>query len=334
MDTIKLQITQDNIEKAGQIIRDGGLVAFPTETVYGLGADATNAEAVQAIYDAKGRPSDNPMIVHIAEMGQLPELVKDGHIPDRAERLMDEFWPGPITFVLPKSDKVPEITTGGLDTVAVRMPSGEVARRLIKAAERPLAAPSANLSGRPSPTTAPDVLEDMDGRIDAVMMGDTCDVGIESTVVDLSRDVPTVLRPGYITAEALSEKLGSEVIYDSSLYGSDAMEVDVDQPKSPGMKYRHYSPHAEVKVIQGDSEVVSAKIIGMKAIAESEGKRVGIIDYGSDNVKAAHDFFAELRELDRKGTDLILVAALSNEGLGFSVMNRIVRAAGYDIIKA
>lgn len=193
MKTERLSITEENIERAGEIIRNGGLVAFPTETVYGLGADALNARAVKSVYEAKGRPSDNPMIVHISDIGQLDGLVCD--VPDVARVLMAKFWPGPITFVLKRRDIIPLTTTGGLDTVGIRMPSNETARRLITAAERPIAAPSANLSGKPSPTTADDVLEDMDGRIDAVLLGEECTVGIESTVVDMTGGMPVILRP-------------------------------------------------------------------------------------------------------------------------------------------
>lgn len=329
MKTERLQVSGENINRAGEIIREGGLVAFPTETVYGLGADALNEEAVKSIYMAKGRPSDNPMIVHIADFDMLEELTTGLSVT--AVKLMDAFWPGPITFVLKKSEAVPYVTTGGLDTVAIRFPSGDVAQRLIKAAQRPIAAPSANISGKPSPTTALDVLEDMDGRIDAVIMGDTCDVGIESTVCDLTGDVPTILRPGYITAENLSRVLCSEVRYDEALY-LEPTSGDF-HPKSPGMKYKHYSPRADVKIVEGGSEAVSAKIIGLKAKYESEGMKVAVINYGGDSRKAAHDFFAELRELDREGYGMILVAALTEDELGFSVMNRMLKSAGYDVIK-
>lgn len=328
MNTERLQVSEENIERAGAIIRSGGLVAFPTETVYGLGADATNEEAVKSIYAAKGRPSDNPMIVHIADLEMLGELAVG--ISDRDRALFEAFWPGPITFVLRKSAAVPYVTTGGLETVAVRFPSAEVAQRLIKASGRPIAAPSANLSGKPSPTTALDVLEDMDGRIDAVIMGETCEVGIESTVCDLTGDVPTILRPGFITAKAIREAIGSDVEYDDALFVEPSS--DDFHPKAPGMKYKHYSPKADVKIIAGDTEAVAARIIGLKTKYEAEGHRVAVMNYNGDSRRAAHDFFSGLREIDREGCDIVLVAALSEDELGFSVMNRMLKSAGYDVI--
>ena len=261
METLRLSTNESGIERAGQIIRGGGLVAFPTETVYGLGADALNAEAVSSVYKAKGRPSDNQMIVHIAYVAALGELIKGGmeSLSGDAHRLIGELWPGPLTFIFHKSDKVPDVTTGGLDTVAVRMPSNGTARSFIRESGRPVAAPSANLSGKPSPTTAEDVLEDMDGRIDAVIMGEMCDVGIESTVVDLTGGSPVILRPGILSREYLSEVLGKEVLYDQSLLETpdeiaDPSEGAADtlfRPRSPGMKYKHYSPKAEVILIEG-----------------------------------------------------------------------------------
>ena len=330
MITKRLHVNSNDIEEAGEILRRGGLVAFPTETVYGLGADALNEAAVRSVYAAKGRPSDNPMIVHIADMEQLPELVTE--IPSIARALMKTYWPGPITFVLKKSDVVPMVTTGGLDTVAIRMPSNETARRLIRAAKRPIAAPSANLSGRPSPTTALDVLEDMDGRIDAVIMGDTCDVGIESTVCDLTGKTPTILRPGYITAEMMQEKLGIEVCYDKSLFI--APQDEDFHPKSPGMKYKHYAPKANVIIVKGgDTELRATRAYHILSLALSGDKNAKVLDYKGDSREAAHDFFARLRDLDRQGVDTIIVTGLPEEGLGFSVMNRMLKAAGYNVVE-
>ena len=314
MKTIRLQVNQTDIDRAGEMIRRGGLVAFPTETVYGLGADATNEAAVRSVYAAKGRPSDNPMIVHIADMEQLDELVTE--VPSVARAMMEIYWPGPITFVLKKSDVVPMVTTGGLDTIAIRMPSNRTARRLIRAARRPIAAPSANLSGRPSPTTALVVLEDMDGKIDAVIMGDTCDVGIESTVCDLTGDVPTILRPGYITAEMIQAKLGIDVVYDRSLFISP--ENADFHPKSPGMKYKHYSPKANVIIVRGgDTEMRATRAYSILSLALSGDKNAKVVDYKGDSREAAHDFFARLRELDREGVDTIIVTGLPEEGFGF-----------------
>ncbi|MBQ6582318.1 MAG: threonylcarbamoyl-AMP synthase [Mogibacterium sp.] len=326
MNTEKLEISSESIQHAGDILRKGGLVAFPTETVYGLGADALNGEAVKAVYAAKGRPSDNPMIVHIAETEQLADLIAE--LPAHAGPLIRAFWPGPITFVFRKTDQVPETTTGGLDTVAIRMPSNETARRLILAAGVPVAAPSANLSGKPSPTTAADVLEDMDGRIDAVLLGEDCAVGIESTVLDLTGEVPMILRPGFITKEMLETVLGSEVRYDPSLFRQP--DGEDFKPRSPGMKYKHYTPNAEVRLIAGEPEAVHARIEALRTEAEEAGRTVAVLDY-RDPREAAKDFFARLREIDREGVDLVLVRALKEEELGLSVMNRMLKSAGYNI---
>ena len=343
MTTERLTTELGDILKAGEIIRRGGLVAFPTETVYGLGANALDAEAVRSVYAAKGRPSDNPMIVHISDLKELYPLVRGGKegIPEAAMKAAVRIWPGPLTMIFPKSDLVPYATTGGLDTIAVRMPSNETARKLIAASDRPIAAPSANISGRPSPTTAEDVLEDMDGRIDAVILGEQCDVGIESTVLDLTGEVPTILRPGVITAEVLSDVLGCEVVYYKALFEKPAETADPEdgpaetgfKPKSPGMKYRHYSPKARVILIEGTDEDFGkkAKIAGIAAL--KKGLKPAIIDYGDDERKAAHNLFADLRELDRQGYDIIYIRTLEESGLGFSVMNRMLKSAGYDVVK-
>ncbi|MCF0141048.1 MAG: threonylcarbamoyl-AMP synthase [Mogibacterium sp.] len=331
MKTLRLEITEEGISKAGEIIRKGGLVAFPTETVYGLGADALNADAVRAVYAAKGRPSDNPMIVHIAEVEDVYDLATE--VNESTKKLMEAFWPGPVTFVLPKKSIVPDATTGGLGTVAVRLPASETARKVIAASERPIAAPSANISGKPSPTTAEDVLEDMDGRIDAVLMGEACGVGIESTVIDCTGETPVILRPGFVTAEMVSEILGKECAIDPHLLEKpseilDPAEGSADadfKPKSPGMKYKHYSPEARVRIVEGDPAPY-------KKEAEEEGIRTAVLDYKGDTGEAARRFFADLRELDRQGIELILVCAIEEKGLGFSIMNRMLKSAGYDVI--
>ena len=323
-----------DIEHAADIIRSGGLVAFPTETVYGLGANALSEEAVRSVYEAKGRPSDNPMIVHIAKMEDMDSLVEGGsiRISPYAKQLARKLWPGPLTMVFPKSENVPSVTTGGLDTVAIRMPFSQVARDLIEAAELPIAAPSANLSGKPSPTTADDVLEDMDGKIDAVIMGEQCDVGIESTVLDVTGDVPVILRPGIVTKEWLESVLGCEVRYDKSLLEGRPDEEGF-KPMSPGMKYTHYSPNAKVRIIEGDDDTFRTKAMELGVEAMREGLRPAVLEYGKDAKKAAHKLFADLRELDRQGYDLILLRALDREGEGFSVMNRMLKSAGYDVVK-
>jgi len=342
METIRLTTRESDLERAGEIIRSGGLVAFPTETVYGLGADALNAEAVASVYAAKGRPSDNPMIVHIANATDLYNLIDGGimGMSDEASRLIINLWPGPLTLIFKKADIVPDVTTGGLDTIAIRMPSNPAARKLIKTAGRPIAAPSANLSGRPSPTTADDVLEDMDGRIDAIVMGEQCDVGIESTVVDMTGDTPRILRPGAVTKEKLTAILKKKVLYDSSLLRDHQEETETDgdpdadfRPRSPGMKYKHYSPDAKVRIIEGDGGEFREKAMSLGLEARDRGEKVAILDYDNDPGKAAHKLFADLRELDRQGYDLVLIRALPKSGFGFSVMNRMLRSAGYDVIR-
>ena len=342
MKTELLTTSREDITKAARIIREGGLVAFPTETVYGLGANAFDEDAVAAVYEAKGRPSDNPMIVHISrasDIGQLTPMLSAEII-----ELIDNFWPGPLTIIVKKKPEVPDRTTGGLDTVAVRLPDNQAAIDLINAACCPIAAPSANLSGSPSPTRAQDVIADMDGRIDAIIQGDDCRVGIESTVLDLTGDVPTILRPGIITAEAIEAALGRKVEYDRSLSeASSHIELDpangADEtdfaPKSPGMKYRHYAPKADMLVVEGEREKVKAEIQRLKSLNEQLGNKVGVILFEEKAfLEAAHDFFANLRDLDKEGVDMILAGALSDsDGVGFAVMNRMLKSAGYNIAK-
>ena len=329
MKTNRLSTSKKDIEKAAELIKKGKLVAFPTETVYGLGADALNEQAVKAVYEAKGRPQDNPMIVHISDAEQLPELIKDGKdgIGQDAIKLIEAFWPGPLTMIFKKSSAVPDATTGGLDTVAIRMPSSKSALTMIDLAGTPIAAPSANLSGKPSPTNADDVLEDMDGKISAIIMGEESYVGIESTVVDLTGKKPVILRPGLITAEWMSNIIGKKVGYDKHLTKKN------EKPKSPGMKYQHYSPKAQVRLISGDEDTFKKQAVKLAAAAKAENKKTAILNYGEDSKKAARKLFADLRELDRLEYDIILIHALGEEGFGFSVMNRMLKSAGYDIVK-
>ena len=328
---------QEELSEAAEILRNGGVVAFPTETVYGLGADALNPKAVAAIYRAKGRPADNPLIVHIAEKEMLsvltPAVTKD------MEVLAGKFWPGPLTMVIPKTDIVPDITTGGLSTVAVRMPDEPTALRLIKLSGRPIAGPSANLSKRPSPTKGEHVVQDMDGRIDAIIVGADCRVGIESTIIDLTNPLPLILRPGILTPEELSCALGKEVIIDPGIMTlpDEAFMGTPNEgpaPKAPGMKYTHYAPKAEMIILRGPADRVKRKMETIRAEKEQKGKKVGIVLFDEEDFKAAaHDFFAKLRELDDENMDLILAGALSQENsIGLAVMNRMLKAAGYNII--
>jgi L-threonylcarbamoyladenylate synthase len=339
-ETILLGVGREDIEKAAEILKAGGLVAFPTETVYGLGANALDPVAAAKIYEAKGRPSDNPMIVHISQKDDLAGLTD--RITQDMKILMDAFWPGPLTMIVPAKSIVPKVTTGGLSTVAVRLPVHPVARSLIDACGLPIAAPSANASGRPSPTTAGHVLDDLNGRIDGVIMGDACEIGIESTVVDMTGEVPTILRPGILTGEQLSAALGKQVAIDSALLekpeidrtGGGLLETGGDfKPKSPGMKYTHYAPKAEMVIFRGEAEAVRLAMAEAKLRRTEQGQKVGVIFYDEENPEqAAHDFFAQLRSLDKQGVDVIYAAAMKEDGVGFAVMNRMFKSAGYHII--
>ena len=328
MITKLLSTNKEDITTAAKIIEAGGLVAFPTETVYGLGADAMNPNAAEAIYAAKGRPSDNPLIVHIAKLSDLELLARE--IPASVYELAEHFWPGPLTVVLNKKSAVPDATTGGLKTVAIRMPKNEAALSLIRESGTVIAAPSANLSGGPSPTQWEHVREDMDGLIDAIMMGDPCVGGIESTVLDLTGQHAVILRPGLVTPEDIGKVLKDTVIYDP------AITTAPDQglvAKAPGMKYRHYAPKAEMILFQGSAEKVKAAITARRNKEESVGRKVGVLLYGEEESRlVAREFFAKLRYMDKAGMDIILAAALpAEDSVGFSVMNRMLKAAGYRI---
>ena len=323
--------------EAAEILRKGGVVAFPTETVYGLGADALNPVAVAAIYEAKGRPSDNPLIVHIADVEMLsaltPAVTRDMKV------LAEKFWPGPLTMVIPKTDMVPDITTGGLPTIAVRMPDEPTALQLIRLSGRPIAAPSANLSKRPSPTKGEHVVRDMEGRIDAIIVGADCRVGIESTIIDLTDPIPVILRPGILTPEELSHTLGKEVIIDPGILAiPDKASIGDPNggpaPRAPGMKYTHYAPKAEMVILRGAADSVKRKMEAICAERELKGEKVGTVLFEEEEfTTAARDFFARLRELDDENVDLILAGALSQENsIGLAVMNRMLKAAGYNII--
>lgn len=348
MNTKVIAIDEENIDadlirEAGEIIKNGGLVAFPTETVYGLGGDALNPMSSKKIYAAKGRPSDNPLIVHIADINDLEYIVEE--VTENAKKLADEFWPGPLTMILPKSDNVPLETTGGLKTVAIRMPIHKTAMEFIKAAGGYVAAPSANLSGKPSPTTAKFVIQDMDGRIEMIIDGGDAGIGLESTIVDLTSDVPMLLRPGFITVEQLREVLG-EVDIDKTILDGDCK----DRPKAPGMKYKHYAPKGDLTIIEGCTQKVVEEIRKRTEEAADAGKKVGIIAtdetagcYSSDSVKSigsrgdeatiAHRLYTILREFDDENIEVIFSESFDSSGIGQAIMNRLLKAAGHQIIK-
>lgn len=336
MKTLILKTTEEDIQRAAEIIKAGGLVSFPTETVYGLGANALNSDAVRKIYEAKGRPQDNPTIVHIADASELDKLTPN--VTEDMKKLSEAFWPGPLTMVVPRVSGIPDVTTGGLDTVGIRLPMEETARALIRKAGVPVAAPSANISGKPSPTKAEHVVSDMDGKIDAIIFGSDSMHGIESTVVDMTGDVPCVLRPGVITPEMLALVLGKEVSVDPALlsrkeFGQKEESEDSGselRPKAPGMKYKHYAPNAEMTIFEGNPTLARREMHAEEDRLKSEGKKVKIFDF-SDEKTAARDFFSGLREADQENVDAVLVMALPEEGIGFAVMNRMLKAAGYNV---
>ena len=335
----------EKIRIAAHVIRDGGLVAFPTETVYGLGANALDDRAVLRIFEAKKRPADNPLIVHIANTDDIYLLAE--RLPKGAEVLMNEFWPGPLTLLVPRSELVPDATTAGLATVAIRMPSHPIARALIAEADVPIAAPSANLAGRPSPTTAKHVLDDLSGRIDIVIDGGAIGFGVESTVLDLTAKVPTVLRPGPITVEELIQVLGKIEVH---RVAKAEAPTEVVVARAPGMKHKHYAPKAEVTVIEGSPDDMVSKIQELAGKHKHAGKKVGIMAttetanrYRADVVKVvgvrqkprtiAKNLFKALREFDEEGVDVVLTEGLEPTGIGLAVMNRLRKAAGYNIVR-
>lgn len=332
----------DSLAPAAAALRAGQLVAFPTETVYGLGANALDGAAVAQIFAAKGRPADNPLIVHVADRSAVDQVVRE--IPPKAVALMDAFWPGPLTLVLPRQAAIPTEVAAGLPTVGVRMPSHPVALALIRAAGVPVAAPSANRSGRPSPTSAEHVLEDMMGRIPWVLDGGETGVGLESTVLDLTVDPPTVLRPGGVTVEQLQQVIG-EVRIDPGVNGT----TQAANPRSPGMKYTHYAPKAPVLLVEGPVLAMQAKIVDLAEEFMAEGKRVGILcatesmgrysapvvlDYGDRHQleMVAASLFRTLRAFDRHAVDVVLAEGVPETGIGLAVMNRLRRAAGGRVI--
>lgn len=331
------------LRRAGEVIRAGGLVAFPTETVYGLGGDALNRESSRKIYAAKGRPSDNPLIVHICKFEDIRQIVKE--VPEEVCRIAEAFWPGPLTMILPKSELVPKETTGGLDTVAVRFPSDRIAQKLIEYSGGYIAAPSANLSGRPSPTVAKYVAEDMDGRIEMIIDGGAVGIGLESTIIDLTVSPPQILRPGYVTEEMLRKVLG-RVDTDVTILSADSGQA----PKAPGMKYRHYAPKGELTIVEGEPDAVVAYINGQVRKARENGEKTGVIGtdecagrYCADVVKSvgsredeegiARHLFTVLREFDDENVERMYSESFDSAGLGQAIMNRLLKAAGHRVVR-
>lgn len=331
-----------DLRLAGKILKDGGLVAFPTETVYGLGGDALNRDSSRKIYAAKGRPSDNPLIVHICRMEDLTRVAKE--IPKEAYKVADAFWPGPLTMIFHKADAVPYETTGGLDTVAVRFPSHRTAQKLIEYAGGFVAAPSANLSGRPSPTVAKYVEEDMQGRIEMVIDGGEVGIGLESTIIDMTVTPPQILRPGYVTRQMLEQVLGT-VDTDVTILRNDSGQA----PKAPGMKYRHYAPKGELTIVEGDREHVVAYINEQTDLDRKAGFRTGVIstietldEYTADIIKCvgsrqdeeaiARHLFTVLREFDDDEVERMYSESFAGDGLGQAIMNRLLKAAGHRVV--
>ena len=348
MKTILYKIDEHNIDvdqlkEAGELIAAGELVAFPTETVYGLGGDALHPDAAKKIYEAKGRPSDNPLIVHIAEAKDLERVAKE--VPVQAKKLAEAFWPGPLTMIVWKKEEVPYATTGGLETVAVRMPNHPVALELIKRSGKLIAAPSANTSGRPSPTEAAHVMEDLEGRIAMVLDGGSVGIGIESTIIDLTESIPMVLRPGYITPEMLSEVLGEPVIIDPGIVAAD----DTTKPKAPGMKYKHYAPKADMIIVDGEEAAVVAKINMLTKEMHQKGKKAAVIAteetkdiYDADVVLSigkrddedsiAKHMYKILRDCDELDVDIIYSESFKTPRIGQAIMNRLLKAAAHQVI--
>ena len=329
------------IAEGAKYIQEGGLVAFPTETVYGLGANALDAEAVRNIFVAKGRPGDNPLIVHISRTEHLRPLIS-GKPSAATQRLMDAYWPGPMTLIFPKSTLVPSAVTAGLDTVAIRMPSHIVARQLIEASFLPIAAPSANTSGKPSPTTAAHVLADMNGRIPLILDGGPCQVGLESTVIDATGSIPRILRPGGITPEMIERVTGNVLVDDAVMRPL----AEGEQPRSPGMKYRHYAPKGNLTIVRGTAENVARRINRLyddspdSALILARAQNLPLygnracISLGETPADMAHNLFDALRKADELGAVSIFSEALEETGMGLAVMNRLNRAAAFHIIDA
>lgn len=347
MDTVIKKVDENNIDmgiirEMAEKIKNGETVIFPTETVYGLGANAMDEDAAKKIYVAKGRPSDNPLIVHIADIEEVDKIALE--VGEKAKKAMENFWPGPLTIILKKKEIVPNVTSGGLSTVAIRMPSNKIANALIRESKTQIAAPSANISGRPSPTKAEHVVKEMSGRVSGIIMGGDCDFGLESTVVDFSEDKPMILRPGSITKEMLEEVLG-EVSIDPSL----TKKEDNIKAKAPGMKYKHYSPNAQVYIVKGEENNVITKMNELSRKNHAENKKTGImcmskdvdkfecdyvVDLGKDYDEVASNLFDALIKMDEAKMDIVYSVCFESCGVGQAIMNRLLKSAAYRIIDA
>lgn len=333
-------IDKNELKKHSELLKNGETVIFPTETVYGLGANALDENAVKKIYEAKGRPSDNPLIVHIHNKDLIYDLSKD--IDDKAKKVIDKFWPGPLTVILKKNDKVPKTTTGGLDTVAIRMPKNDIALELLRECNLPIAAPSANISGKPSPTNGKHVVDSMNGRVAGIIIGDDCDYGLESTVVDFTEEIPMILRPGSITKKDLENIIG-KVEIDPSLLNHE----DNKKAKAPGMKYKHYSPDAEVFIVSGKNDDVIEKINSLIDENDKNGLKSGVlcleknkkkykgkvISLGENFKEVGRNLFNSLITMDNEKINVVYSEEFLDDEVGMAIMNRLLKSSGYKVIR-
>ncbi len=333
-------IDKNELKKHSELLKNGETVIFPTETVYGLGANALDENAVKKIYEAKGRPSDNPLIVHIHNKDLIYDLSKD--IDDKAKKVIDKFWPGPLTVILKKNDKVPKTTTGGLDTVAIRMPKNDIALELLRECNLPIAAPSANISGKPSPTNGKHVVDSMNGRVAGIIIGDDCDYGLESTVVDFTEEIPMILRPGSITKKDLENVIG-KVEIDPSLLNHE----DNKKAKAPGMKYKHYSPDAEVFIVSGKNDDVIEKINSLIDENDKNGLKSGVlcleknkkkykgkvISLGENFKEVGRNLFNSLITMDNEKINVVYSEEFLDDEVGMAIMNRLLKSSGYKVIR-
>lgn len=339
METQLLPVSPESLALGAKLLAEGKIFALPTETVYGIAASAYNGEAVRNIFLAKGRPQDNPLIVHVSDMEMVSQLAR--FVSEDAKKLADAFWPGPLTMILPRSDRVAEEVCAGLDSVGIRMPSHPAAREIIRQSGLPFAAPSANLSGSPSPTNAQDVFADMEGRLPLILDGGDCQVGVESTVVSMLEDTPVLLRPGYVTKEQMEAVLGKEVRLSHAILEKLA---EGEQARSPGMKYKHYAPKAQITILEGAYSRYRDYVNrfegtpGVYALCfegEETDLKIPAIDYGKaeDGISQAHHLFRRLRQLDEMGAEIVYARCPEKDGVAMAVYNRLLRAAAFQVVK-